>query len=66
MANIALVEELAVAIVPIAIIPQIIHAGVVAGLSGLAEGLSRCLITVYWGQKTPRFTWHSLPWGFDG
>lgn len=44
-------EELAVAIVPIAIIPQIILAGVVASLGDVAEGISRCFVSVYWGQK---------------
>ncbi len=44
-------EEVAVAIVPIAIIPQIILAGIVASLAIFPEWISRLTITVYWGQK---------------
>ncbi|MCA9192663.1 MAG: FHA domain-containing protein [Planctomycetales bacterium] len=43
-------EELAVALVPIVIIPQIVLAGVVASLSGLAEKIALMVIPVYWGQ----------------
>ncbi len=44
-------EEVATALVPIAVIPQIILANVVAPLSGLAQALAQGLVTVYWGQK---------------
>jgi ABC-type multidrug transport system ATPase subunit len=44
-------EEIAVAIVPIVVIPQIILAGVVATLPSTANWLARIGITVYWGQK---------------
>jgi ABC transport system ATP-binding/permease protein len=44
-------EEVATALVPIAVIPQIILANVVAPLSGLAEALAQGFVTVYWGQK---------------
>jgi ABC-type multidrug transport system ATPase subunit len=44
-------EELAVALVPIAVIPQIILAGVVAELARIPEWFARLFITVYWGQK---------------
>jgi ABC transport system ATP-binding/permease protein len=44
-------EEVATALVPIAIIPQIILGGVVAPLSGLAEALAKGFVTVYWGQE---------------
>jgi ABC transport system ATP-binding/permease protein len=44
-------EEVAVALVPIAIMPQIILAGVIAPLRGLAEGLAKGLITVHWAEQ---------------
>jgi ABC transport system ATP-binding/permease protein len=42
-------EEVATALVPIAVIPQIILAGVVAPLSGVAQAMAKGLVTVYWG-----------------
>src|SRR5262249_23216831 len=44
-------EEVATALVPIAVIPQIILAGVVAPLTGLAEVLAKGFVTVYWGRE---------------
>jgi ABC transport system ATP-binding/permease protein len=44
-------EEVATALVPIVIIPQIILAGVITRLSGLAELMAKGFITVYWGQQ---------------
>jgi hypothetical protein len=44
-------EELAVALVPIVIIPQIILADVVADLASVPEWFARLAITVYWGQR---------------
>ena len=44
-------EEVAVALVPIAIVPQIILAGVIAPLTGLGRLLAESLITVRWGEK---------------
>ena len=44
-------EEVATALVPIAVIPQIILADVVAPLNGVAEALAQGFVTVYWGQK---------------
>jgi hypothetical protein len=44
-------EEVATALVPIAVIPQIILAGVVAPLSGIARLMARGLVSVYWGQQ---------------
>ena len=44
-------EEVATAFVPIVIIPQIILAGVITRLSGLAEFTAKGFITVYWGQQ---------------
>jgi hypothetical protein len=43
-------EEVATALVPIAVIPQIILAGVAAPLTGTVRVLARGLVTVYWGQ----------------
>jgi hypothetical protein len=44
-------EEVATALVPIVVIPQIILAGIVAPLAGLARGLARGAVSVYWGQQ---------------
>ncbi|MEM9412368.1 MAG: ABC transporter permease, partial [Planctomycetota bacterium] len=44
-------EELSVALVPAAIIPQIILAGVVANLSGVSDLLANAVTTSYWGQQ---------------
>ena len=44
-------EEVATALLPIAVIPQIILAGVIAPLKGLAQLLAEWSITVYWGEK---------------
>lgn len=44
-------EEVAVALVPIAVIPQIILAGAIAPLKGLSAGLAKCSITAYWGKQ---------------
>jgi hypothetical protein len=44
-------EEVATALVPIAVIPQIILAGVVAPLNGLARLIAKGFITVSWAQK---------------
>ena len=43
-------EEVATALVPIAVIPQIILAGVIAPLGGPALGMAKGLVAVYWGQ----------------
>lgn len=43
-------EEVAVALVPIVVIPQIILAGVVAELPTFAEGIAQLAISEYWGQ----------------
>jgi ABC-type multidrug transport system ATPase subunit len=44
-------EEMAVALVPIAIMPQIILAGVIAPLSGVGKLLAEGLITVHWAER---------------
>ncbi|MFO0961038.1 MAG: FHA domain-containing protein [Isosphaeraceae bacterium] len=44
-------EEMATALVPIAVIPQIVLAGVIAPLNGLSHWLAKGLITSYWGQQ---------------
>ena len=43
-------EAVATALVPIAVIPQIILAGVIAPLGGPALGMAKGLVAVYWGQ----------------
>jgi ABC-type multidrug transport system ATPase subunit len=44
-------EEVAVALVPIAVMPQIILAGVIAPLSGVSLVLAKGLITVHWAER---------------
>jgi len=44
-------EEVATALVPIVVISQIILAGVVAPLRGVAEVVAKSLIAVYWGLE---------------
>lgn len=43
-------EEVATALIPIAVIPQIILAGLIAPLKGVLQYLARGFVTVYWGQ----------------
>ena len=43
-------EETAIAVVPMAVIPQIILGGVVASLSGVAAWLAKIFASVFWGQ----------------
>ncbi len=45
-------EEVAVALVPIAVIPQIILAGAIAPLKGLSKLLAQGGITCYWGKQS--------------
>lgn len=51
ISSVAKTEEVAVAAVPLVVLPQIILAGVVATLPDFAELLARVLSTVYWGQR---------------
>jgi hypothetical protein len=44
-------EDVAVTTIPLALIPQIILAGVVAPLKGVSEFLARLFVTVYWGNR---------------
>jgi ABC-type multidrug transport system ATPase subunit/pSer/pThr/pTyr-binding forkhead associated (FHA) protein len=44
-------EDVATALVPMAVIPQIILGGVIAPLGGLAKGLAEASMSVYWGQR---------------
>jgi hypothetical protein len=44
-------EEVASALVPVAVIPQIILAGVIAPLTGLGKLLGYGLITCFWGRR---------------
>jgi ABC-type multidrug transport system ATPase subunit len=49
---VARTEEVATALVPIVVIPQIILAGVVAPLKGITKVLAKLAISVYWGQQS--------------
>jgi ABC transport system ATP-binding/permease protein len=51
ISTVAQSEEVATALVPIAVIPQIILAGVIVPLSGFARSLAEWFISIYWGQK---------------
>ncbi len=51
ISSLARTEEVATALVPIAVIPQIILAGLVAPLSGAIKLVAKVMITVYWGQQ---------------
>ena len=42
---------MAITLIPVAIIPQIILAGVIAPLEGLSKSLAQTLITAYWGNR---------------
>jgi ABC transport system ATP-binding/permease protein len=44
-------EEMAITLIPVAVIPQIILSGVIASLSGVSKNLAQWLITVYWGNR---------------
>jgi hypothetical protein len=44
-------EDMAVSLIPVAIIPQVILAGGVAPLSGVAHVLAKVGITTYWGKR---------------
>jgi ABC-type multidrug transport system ATPase subunit len=58
LSSLARTEEVATALVPIAVIPQIILAGLVAPLKGLMKAIARIVVTVYWGQQAVE---HLLP-----
>jgi len=45
-------EEVATALVPTSVIPQIVLAGVIAPLSGLAKLLAKAFITVHWAVES--------------
>lgn len=44
-------EEMAITLIPVAILPQIILSGVIAPLKGLSKSLAQTLITAYWGNR---------------
>ena len=44
-------EEVALALVPVAVIPQIILAGVIAPLGGWVDYMARGMVGCYWGQQ---------------
>lgn len=43
-------EEVAIALIPVAVIPQIILSGAIAPLSGLPHWLAMLGVTTYWGK----------------
>lgn len=44
-------EEMAITLIPIAVIPQIILAGVIAPLEGVSKGLAAISVSTYWGKR---------------
>lgn len=44
-------EEMAITLIPMAVIPQIVLSGAIATLSGLSKGLAMVFITTYWGKR---------------
>ncbi len=44
-------EDVAVSLIPVAVIPQVILAGGIAPLSGVAQWLARVMVTTYWGKR---------------
>jgi len=44
-------EEMAITLIPMAIIPQIILSGMIAPVEKLSKRLAEWLITVYWGNR---------------
>jgi ABC transport system ATP-binding/permease protein len=44
-------EEMAITLIPVAVIPQIILSGVIASLEGVSKFLAQTFITVYWGNR---------------
>jgi energy-coupling factor transporter ATP-binding protein EcfA2 len=44
-------EEMAITLIPVAVLPQIILSGGVHPLDGLSQFLARTFITVYWGKR---------------
>jgi hypothetical protein len=44
-------EEMAITLIPMAVVPQIILSGVIAPLKGLSKFLAQLLITAYWGNR---------------
>jgi hypothetical protein len=44
-------EEMAITLIPVAVMPQIILSGVIAPLEGLSKLLAQTLITAYWGNR---------------
>jgi ABC-type multidrug transport system ATPase subunit/pSer/pThr/pTyr-binding forkhead associated (FHA) protein len=44
-------EEMAITLIPVAILPQIILSGVIAPLDGLSKFLAQAFISAYWGNR---------------
>jgi hypothetical protein len=59
-------EEVAVALAPIAVIPQIILAGAIAPLTGLSAVLAKGGITAYWGKQALDSLLPASDWQFLG
>jgi ABC transport system ATP-binding/permease protein len=51
ISSVSATEEMAVTLIPMAVIPQIILSGVIAPLNGLSKGLALAGITTYWGKR---------------
>jgi hypothetical protein len=51
LSALARTEEMAAALVPIAVLPQIILAGVIAPLTGIGKVLAASVIAAYWGER---------------
>jgi hypothetical protein len=49
---VATTEEVATALVPMVVIPQIVLAGVIAPVKGVAEILAKGAVSVYWGLES--------------
>jgi ABC transport system ATP-binding/permease protein len=58
-------EEVAVSLVPIALIPQIILAGMIAPLKGVSLWLAKVLVPVYWGFQGLAGSWPAHLSPFD-
>ncbi|OWK37821.1 ABC transporter ATP-binding protein [Fimbriiglobus ruber] len=51
ISTLATSEEMAITLIPMAVIPQIILSGTIAPLSGFGKGLALSGITTYWGKR---------------
>ena len=51
LSSFANTEEMAITLVPLAILPQIILSGAIAPLEGASEWLAASAVTIYWGKQ---------------